>query len=1154
MKKCLFLQVFLLLMAIQLTANSPGEKTSGKPLPKSTLPLQSLMSDWGADPEKWSQPDTAQVEQEKEKTKAQQRFAFPELDQKIMASIEAALPMPPPDDMSNLLETELSADEKAGLQAIEAAQLGGTHVDNFDDLLNLKLPAYRIQKIGNLEAIIVINSLKLTTKTTAADGLTAGGRLGLYVGIKIPQKRYDSQGRKKNITLIFGTEGLAFTHAGNIQTDYIRLVNDVGFEVGGSSRKAVVMLKNGDPQNETGTYIKFGCDGVEEFAIGADVHFSKDWLLPLDAAGYPTADGPRVQGNFQTVVQDWNNLLASVNLENFALAKWDKMTFSIGNAHVDLSDYKNPAAIKYPEGYDMPNPAGLWRGVYIETIEITFPEPFKRKCDGSYGESNDPNADACRMKIAAKDLLIDNLGVTGKFSISGEAPIVSGALMNKKWSWSLNTIGLELVQSRFEGFSFNGGIVIPLTKRNTPFSYKATVHFTQPDGNTPQEANYNFNIELGGDVEFPVFNAFKVKIGSSSMLNIAIEDGEFKPSAVLYGDMTIGKGDPSKEDVRVPMITFEHIQLQTEGNFINGGKVYIQGGGGKVNNFPVQISGVGIGFGQNEVYLDFDLGVHLMKQEDGGLTASGSFKIFGKLETNVIGAHQWRFHKFTMDGFTVKIDLPVVKGCGALTLFKEDPVYGNGFSAYLDAKILGKDSDQKGAYTCGADIESAFSLSLAAVFGNKDGMRFFMLDGYVSSDKLSVPLPPTPLSLTGFGGGAFYRMKITEHSDSPENGNAIPAGMDTSGLIYEPDPGTLFGLKFAVGITTTGIEATGGSPINGKLAVIVRFGNGLSLQNITFWGTAELINPLGDFELPDIDEKIGTLAISDSERQQQDADEMKNAQDKIMAKMGISLDFDGGFSYHGYAEVNLSAASGKLTGSGQLDLLIDPGEKKWHLYIGGYENEAVKVPDFFNPENSITMYPVSVTVDYGALKVVASAYFLLGNDIPGPPPINAAAANFFDISTSANAENRELLYCNGKSPANGTGVAFGASLTVKLEKEIKKKILFKKVTIVDIKVNGGAGFDIALLQYGPGTACQNGQSPHGLNNFRATGTIWGYIDVNGKVLGVRLPSIGVGALLQADIPNPSFFRAMVVLKFIKEWKFKFKIGDECGHPCSVADG
>ncbi|MEM9824005.1 MAG: hypothetical protein AAF985_23170, partial [Bacteroidota bacterium] len=371
-------------------------------------------------------------------------------------------------------------------------------------------------------------------------------------------------------------------------------------------------------------------------------------------------------------------------------------------------------------------------------------------------------------------------------------------------------------------------------------------------------------------------------------------------------------------------------------------------------------------------------------------------------------------------------------------------------------------------------------------------------------------------------------------------------------------PNSLFGIKFAVAISTVGAGSGGGSPLNGRLAVIIRFGSGLSLQNITFWGTAEFINPAkqnGIQAAPPIGEKVPDLALKDAERHQKDQDEVKDTQDKIVGKVGISLDFDAGFSFHGYAQVKMNTAGGKINGRGQMDLLIDPNSSsiypngRWHLYLGGYDNEEIKVPDFLNPENEITLMPVSVSIDYDALKVTAQAYFLIGNDIPGPPPVNAEAAKIFGVTTEANDENRDLLTCNGNNPSKGTGIAFGAAMHLKLEKKVRKKIGFIRVTLVNIKVNGGAGFDIALLQYPENSHCANtGQNPHGLNSFRATGNIWGYIDVSGKVLGVRLPSIGVGALLRADVPNPSYFDVTVVLQFIKRWRFNFDIGDECGHP------
>jgi hypothetical protein len=1166
MKKCFILNVVFLLTLAQVIANNPILKTTGNPVtPDKVLPYSDLMIDITLP----YAEDTLSIAEGN--TKREQRYHFPELDAQLTAAVDAFVGSIDPDDMDDLTNILPNAEEIEGRKVIAAAQLGGTKIEDFDDLLNMTLPAYRIQKIGNIEAIIVINSLRLDSSPN--DGLYPGGRLGIYVGIKIPQKSYDSEGRKRNVTLIFGTESISFTKEGGIKTGNIALVNDTYFELGGSKKRSIVKLLKGDLNNDTGTYISFGCNGVEEFGIGGDIYFTREWMMPVNGNGEISQDPlDRTKGNFQLIVQDWNNMLITTDIEKpFVLSKFKEVTFALGNCSIDLSDFVNPPGIKFPEGYvhQENGPVNLWRGVYIETFELTFPEPFKKKCDGNYGNSNDPANPGCRMTVSAENLLIDPSGVSGKFSISGQAPLASGALMNKKWNWSLDEVSLEVTQSKFDKFEFSGGIVLPITKKETPFAYEGYIGFINGGTLEEQEFSYYFGVTLQDNIEFPLFKGFNVSLDSNTQLNVLVENGEFKPSAVLFGSMSIGKGGggASTDEMNVPSILFTDIRLKTEGQVISHGNVFLQGGDNKLNNFPIQISGIGLGFGQNTAHLDFDLGIQLMKQSDGGLNASGSFSIYGKLITNVIGAHQWKYDKVVMTDFEVLIDLPLFKGCGQLTIFKEDPIYGNGFSAFLEAHIMAKPEDGtapggNSGYGCQDEISSAFSLTMAAVFGNANGLRYFMVDGYASGDAVKVPLAPTPLALTGFGGGVQYRMKLNGYNDPLVNspGTAFPIGVDASGLIYKPDAGTLFGIKFAVGIATVGGDAAGGSPINGRLNCSIRFGSGLSLQNITFWGTAELINPVvnGGLPLPDVFDKIESLNLSEPEMHEQDLNEVKNAEDKIMAKLGISLDFDGGFSFHGFAEVKIKAAGGKLNGLGQLDLLIDPNSTpqydggRWHLYVGGYDNEAVQVPDFSNPENEITLYPVSVSIDYGGLNVVAGAYFLMGNDIPGPPGINAAAANFFDLPLNSNVENREILGCGSRDAAKGTGVAFGASLTVKFEKKIRKKIIFKKVTILNIKVNGGAGFDIALLQYGPETSCSGSPGEaHGLNGFRATGTVWAYVDVNGKVLGVRLPGIGVGVLLKADIPNPSYFQAIVVLKFIKKWKFDFDIGEECGHPCSI---
>jgi len=204
--------------------------------------------------------------------------------------------------------------------------------------------------------------------------------------------------------------------------------------------------------------------------------------------------------------------------------------------------------------------------------------------------------------------------------------------------------------------------------------------------------------------------------------------------------------------------------------------------------------------------------------------------------------------------------------------------------------------------------------------------------------------------------------------------------------------------------------------------------------------------------------------------------------------------------------------------------------------------------------NSIKLEPLSVRLSAGGLSATADVYFLLGNDIPGPPGISPQAASFFGISVNANEGNRELMnQC--ANPAKGTGIAVGAGVDVAFEAKKRIKIFFAKITLYDIRIRGGAGFDLALIKYGSSTTCAD-QDSHGVNGFRATGRIWAYVDVYGKVLGFPvIPGLGVGVLLKADIPNPSYFKAKAVLRILGfRIKFNLSIGDECGHPCSSMVG
>jgi hypothetical protein len=300
--------------------------------------------------------------------------------------------------------------------------------------------------------------------------------------------------------------------------------------------------------------------------------------------------------------------------------------------------------------------------------------------------------------------------------------------------------------------------------------------------------------------------------------------------------------------------------------------------------------------------------------------------------------------------------------------------------------------------------------------------------------------------------------------------------------------------------------------------------------------------------------KVADNTLSNEQLQAQDQADLNNPptapgddpeDNKIFAKLGLSLDFSQEFKLHGYAEVTINA--GPVNGTGTLDLLFDKNENKWHFWLGGYGNGATSSDGFFTPNPQVVLQPVTVNVDYGNFTVSAHAYFLTGNDIPGPPPLSAEAEAFF----GPESDNRELLECDGHGRNKGTGIAFGASAFFEFEKTFKG-LFGSCVGGLKVDLGGGLGFDLALLKYSPGSTCPlaSGVASEGIKGMRATGRAFVFINIEGgHFTCFPLPKFGIGVKIRFDIIKPSYFEALVKVDVGKEWEFSVEIGDECGTPC-----
>lgn len=955
---------------------------------------------------------------------------------------------------------------------------------------------------------------------------------------------------------------------------------------------------------DLGTYVKIDCDGFVELGLAADILFSRDWMRPTNSEGDTlTSQTARVTGHIQTIVNDLNNILVEVSLPNFVLTKYPDVAFSLNNAVFDFSDYRNSASMVFPPQYYTENllPPGnpnLWRGVYVRSLEVMLPRQFDKVASATQvpgGGNNEggafladengvwaiaaadlpppnpdretdfipidelfrieaeaaagptppllslpPTAPAAapeneslppsrpRTKVGVEHLIVDNHGVSGNFY--AENVITMGEVqVESKWDFSVNYLSLELVASNVVGFGFGGELAIPINKKGKEFSYVASA-------NIPLRT-YNFNVTAQEDLDFPIFKLAQVGIDSSSYIHItSTPDKRFRGTAVLHGYAVVkGKasagipgeyGDNSGEEARTlafnaPRLEFKSLALSTYGPAIDilpsGGLKFV--GQPSVLGYPLPISNPSFQrIGEDMAMITVDFEINLMNQEDNGFAGSCSVGIKGKLD-QVEGSRRWRSDGLTVSDIEVEIALPKIYIYGRAHVFQDDEVYGRGFQGSLEVDIGPRESP-------------TFELDMNALFGKTD-FRYWYVDGMVQiggETPLDIPIIPGVVHINGFGGGAYYHMKMVP-GVALIPGDGI--GELPSGVRYEPHLATTLGLKASVPLTSPA------ETLDGVATLDLRF-EGTTLMEMSFYGRAEIVSPkLDQFAGGFADaweDRISDLELEPAEQKAKDEQATEAPVNSILASLYINFNFDNGLVFKGVARVNISAAEGRIVGDGGIDILADTHRDKYHIYVGGYIDNSITAGD------GDVLPPVSVALNLGSgITARAGAYFLTGNDIPGPPPLHPMAEGVCGGANPNPGANRQG---NSGQFAQGTGFAFGAFIEAHIDSHIRRN------RNNFIRGEAGAGFDISILKYARNTRCEYvNKSPHGLKGWRATGNLWIVANLSYRK-GAFRGSQNFKMVIQGDIPNPTYLSILLKVKVLGVINVCVnpKIGQECGRP------
>ena len=1029
---------------------------------------------------------------------------------------------------------ELSA-ASGSIEKIEAAN---RWIDHFSNQDLVELPVGIRNTVNNIQYSIGITKAIFSPEYTT---------LTVFCRVDIPQK--DKNGQP--MQLFFGADDVKLSHQGGIigEAKLVLLGNvDIPF----SENKWQLSLYGGF-EMATGhvndlTYVTIDCDGFKEMKISGAVEFSRDLILPIEnlqtgevdenKTKIPktyyngnTYDIPnRVRGDFSFTASDWNDILVNVSLQPFVLK--DKRNgkdfdgnfqFLVSNAVLDLSDLKNDPTVIFPDYYTknallVPSPEA-WKGVFIQTFDVGLPKEF---------QTTDTASNKGRIHLGAQNLIIDKYGVSGTFYANNVFPLDLGITSQEKsWAYSLDHIDVTIAANTFVKANLNGEILLPITKAATENkSTTADPNKTQTDRKGLLYSGFismeeqQLVVVSKDSISFDIWKAKALLLPNSSV-ELKLVNGRFLPKANLNGTISFGTNKTAtderevegKRTVDFKGISFENLQLQTVSPIIS---VRNMGYKGTVAfaNFPVSIGNINVAINGDDSRIDFDLGINLMDGSNGA-GATARIGILGKMYED---GYRQRSRYAGLDMSAIKIDCQFsgLKIKGGLILMEKDPVYGNGFNADLEV-----------------DVAEIVNVKAKAIFG-RTTFRYWYFDAAVKFP----PTPGTPFMITGFGGGAYYKMH--------RNQDIAIGDFSPSGLSYTPDEKINLGVKALIYFHVGSEEIC-----NGEAGFEVAFNSKGGLNRLAIFGKADVagkipgmkkINDLLDKVTSDINSKNKLLGVSDTDLQGSFASkyipEAKAfSPDKLSADVGIrmaaAIEFDfENKSLHATTDVYINTPGNFLSGTGPEGRAVwgvfhkDP--KDWYMYLGTPDDRC------------------GIKIGVAGLFLKTTSYFMAGTVLPASPPPPAVVAQILGVDA------KQLDYMRDENAlANGGGLAFGASLD--FDTGDLSFLLFYA------RFQAGMGFDIMLKDYQE-ARCSNTGKQVGMNGWYANGQSYAYLQgelgirVKIAFLKFKVPIISGGAavLLQAKLPNPVWMRGYVggnmnILGGLIKGKFRFKleIGQEC---------
>ena len=758
----------------------------------------------------------------------------------------------------------------------------GRYINQLTEQDMASLPVGVVKDVGGIQYIIAIDQARFAPQ---------GAFFNAYISLDLPF----TEGK-----LAFAAENISFHPGGLSASTGTRLVL-----VEEQKREINEHITLSLPADGQSNYVAWDCDGFREISLKGAFEFSREMILPREES-----DRQEVRAVFEVLTNDPGNIITAVSISPFRLAKLKDLAFEVKRATVDYSDLANPAAAVFPVSYgqDFGADIALWQGFYLQETVVTLPELLSPKTGSK--------------EIIARNLIIDTRGVTGAFAVNNLFERKDGSLNG--WPFSIDSLAITLERNKLAGGGIKGLLDVPIFDPDSPMSYEAVM--SQRNG----EMDYLFAVQPGRSMNASVLGA-EIELSGSSRIIVEKTGGRFKPSAILHGTASISSGSK----IEVSELAFENVHLVSESPYVLSGVWALKGKDQKVAQFPVSINNIEFIHNQQRVALNFDVALSLMDKQDKGFSAGTRVNVQAKIEERIeqngeftVTKQDWRYDKTEVDDISIQAKGGFFNLEGRLSLYDEDPVYGNGFRGDLKAR-----------FRPGPMVQAT------AQFGTVNDLRYWYVDAKATWAAGAMIAPG--VGFYGMGGGLYYRMgmqrfnrdELANSTVSGQPGNQV--GATSSGLVYVPDAET--GLGFKAGVTL----GTFPSPhaFNSDVTFEVAFNQHGGLRYILFRGEGYFMQPVTD----------------------------RVNQPSLYAETAISYDFENDI-LHANLDVYVNVA-GILRGVNPNDLagsaVLHFAPSEWYIHIG-------------TPSQRVGLNFVGL--------VETGAYFMVGDNIPAmpTPPANVS--------------------------------------------------------------------------------------------------------------------------------------------------------------------